>query len=651
MSKDFYSQLSQQEEIRRGILTTGEAQVLEKDPDLSLLKPVPADAESLSRMRAPEVGKSGEPMAPDQLEEGPEGYVQDLLGMYGEITQDETALLFQAQWAAAGAKELGKRLSHTQRFLESSLLEASTSAGLLYSFSDSLSSPQFIDQALSTAELDFKKGVARHQDLLLTSVTREQLDPSFRSESSHLLATIELDEQGAGHQRKKTGLLSYRTYVSNSQSGSLVLNLRDVPGFAEARGLMLRLPVRNGIEEIWATWQSKAGKLLASEKVIPGTRVWIPFPAEEVVSMELELKSSRIDGFDRTGRYHEWLVDGIELLQGMGAAQVWTKPVQFVDAEDKQVKFHSLYVETEPKGIGIQVEVIDSGKSYWSGLSPLKSERVQSITPVQVHSNKKTFSEQQITPLTGSRASSFATLPVALSPFNIPGLAEGHGLSIDPDSIILLRGAGVASGYKDASSSSFSESETAGWLRVGSYYLTHAFLPPGESFSFDLGHSQIMVDGVLATGKQRLVAGTYRIEVPVEAWVNLVPGLTEARAKDSDPLYPHNPRYLIQGYTGVPAYKGVPLFGERLCQYDDPDLLIPGPDTLDRFTLEPFVDSQSLQKTRILLPIERGYKDFHRERVIYWFEARDESLKAEKFRLVFDLKDGQVLDSYSVRAA
>lgn len=103
----------------------------------------------------------------------------------------------------------------------------------------------------------------------------------------------------------------------------------------------------------------------------------------------------------------------------------------------------------------------------------------------------------------------------------------------------------------------------SGWYQNGLLeYCTNIIY--GQTTTIDFGTSQIYINGMLLSGVQILLPGTYEIKVPAEYFGTVEESLANENAlRRRDSLYPYNCRYLIEGYSYPITFKGQQLYPEK----------------------------------------------------------------------------------------
>ena len=88
-------------------------------------------------------------------------------------------------------------------------------------------------------------------------------------------------------------------------------------------------------------------------------------------------------------------------------------------------------------------------------------------------------------------------------------------------------------------------------------YSTLVKVDDPSGYAMDLGVSEAMIDGVVRSGVFVLPKGLHVFITSASNWAEVTSGLlTEALLTAADPLYPHNHKQIIEGYTYASAFTG-----------------------------------------------------------------------------------------------
>jgi hypothetical protein len=589
----------------------------------------------------------------------------------------EAVYMFFSKWASQSAEVMSKRIQEAERTMLHLLAEQDTSVGLLYGIFDTLDDTENIDLQNSTVYFDTKTGIALPQQLQTQEIKDVHVTQILEATNIILADYIDTNIVAPRHNVEKSRpfLISRKVYTNDPQEKVLldvIVRPEDVD-FKKASSYLLKLPAKNGIEKIRVTSKTKgANAYLTTETDVKSELVFgtIENPIDNIEELKFSLISTVPDGNDSTGAYHLFLVHALQLFDvplSAKTASLITKEMEFPKRNGDPYKFRTVFVEVNG-GQG-SADVIDSNKlriraevyypetNQWSPKIPIKNSSHKLVVPSVKFSNVSDRNQQLVVPFELGPSQYFAQVDFAIQDATVMDMQftpEVFDSILDPDELIVLRGAGSKTPYVHPTNPLFSDPDDAGWLFVNNYYQTNVFVPEGDQIEIDFGKNSVLINGVTVTGKYLFTSGVHAVSVSRSNWHHVSPGLTSAQVVSQDPLFPYNHKYLIQGYPDVKEYQGVTTFGRQVCTFVDPDYLmlnLYGEDP-DRFkklsgTKHPSIYSiYSYQigggspedRTLILLPIDSTYTDFNKEKVVIWGHKYSSSELASRLKLTFELE-------------
>jgi hypothetical protein len=214
--------------------------------------------------------------------------------------------------------------------------------------------------------------------------------------------------------------------------------------------------------------------------------------------------------------------------------------------------------------------------------------------------------------------------------------------------LTLLRNMGYAEGKFPAVSADLVVGDIpCGWGLEGEsdYYCDFRVRNP-DGVDLNFGDSQAMIDGSRVSGMVHVSSGWHSFRTHRSNWISIsgAAPMNKTAFAALDPLYPHNHKYLIEGYaypsgfSGARPYTGVDLYGE--CRASRVGLNLFEDYGLDR-TIYAF-DTIDGPKTLVLLKFDSGRATSQNERIRLFYSRRFEDYEGIQLKATLKTENEEV---------
>jgi hypothetical protein len=144
-----------------------------------------------------------------------------------------------------------------------------------------------------------------------------------------------------------------------------------------------------------------------------------------------------------------------------------------------------------------------------------------------------------------------------------PQIIDLHSLDVNWQCDAILNTALLASWYPQVVDQTIlvhrgvPSSTSSGWVKTPNGYKTTILVSQPEGMLLDLGATSALINGHRRSGLVTIASGYSTFETSDSNWYPVATGLaSEKLLRSSDPLYPNNHKYLIEGYGYVGNFQG-----------------------------------------------------------------------------------------------
>ena len=569
-----------------------------------------------------------------------------------------------SEWSQVASSQIAKKSQNASQRLKRVLIETEASQLLVNSFTDSFENNIFVDSNLTTMKVDTEKGVATSFSDL-KSYTLLESDFTIKIDSQHFAGYSSLSSSAprdSSNDARKV-LLQQRYYVTKPGSSiDLYITFHPtVENFKDTSYLIVDMPIQNGIEEI-AVGYVADGKTYRHSFDITSSKLFVQLQNKNNSLTELHMivTSNKEDGFDSRGFYHNIVLGKIQLMTGTFAFEnnvLATKDIEFADTNGEIVKIQNLFVDVPHPHVNIFGSWHYADTDTW-----VRDVSIPNKTAFALGVNKRFSNASRAEQVTKPAPLFFPMNQLLTLGFYLANtsLVDWIDSSIDPTYVldprqcVVIRNTGSISPYTDTTYPELSDIPDSGWSFDGSQYSTTVVVQKGQEYTFNFGSVVVYINGEEKSGNVTFLPGAYTILISQKYWTSIPISTNDSNIKSVDPWYPHNPRYLIQGLPQVGAYSGVSEWGETVCKYVDPDIMMSGlfKERKDIFSCWTVEESGQLN-TYFIFPMKAGYSHFNKERIRIWGTQQAKAGDVDKFNLLFKFQDLEavLLPEYTVRGA
>lgn len=582
-------------------------------------------------------------------------------------------------WANHSSGVIANEIQDMRSYLFRILNQQEDSVGVLRSMVDTLDQDDNIDWQLTDAKWDEEFGLVLPGDSPRTIVLPSQVTPSFEG------ATIGHIENVTTGQATKTAnndeinlFSSYQVHTTDPAETVIYKVLVDPSiGIADTKLLVIKLVTLNGIEAIELRYKTKSGDWVDRQVFVESERTLtftLDNTLDDLEQLHLSFISTAPDITNEQGFIHVFAIEDIVLFKTETATEdkvMVTKPLEMKNLEGEVQKFRSLFVDfnagqgfnKETENLVLEVQTRNSNTGLWNSWVKVNKGKGVNVTSGVTFTNTGTRGEQLLIPFKLGASSDFAMIDYTLSGVSVPDFIDKSGSaanSLNPNELVVIRGAGSKVLYTHPTIASLSEGDLTGYIQEGNDYTTYVVVPPGQSYEIDFGTNPIIINGSKVIGKFKFESGVYKVTILAEYWSPIAQGLSRTALIKRDNFFPYNHKYLIQGYKDIVEYEGLQTYGRHVCSYVDPDYIMSGSYNVADTDIHPNIFS-TVNISGILyfiFPTGTNYTDYAIEKIAVWGQYYDTSTFADAYRLRFTfLSNAQsfrhnpvYLDSFTVRA-
>jgi len=197
-----------------------------------------------------------------------------------------------------------------------------------------------------------------------------------------------------------------------------------------------------------------------------------------------------------------------------------------------------------------------------------------------------------------------------------------------------------------------------GWRLEEAHYVTIVDITNPRGFTIDLGQRKASIDhGPMKSGTITIPYGQHVFKTHKENWIDVAQGATTfVELLRTDPLYPHNHKLLIEGYTygvGFPdnkkVYTGVDRWASHLLKRTDfGTFKVLGDKEYGKYVWKTGIPYDANNyATAIIIKFDPTNADFANERFVLEFSRAEQTWESVRFLAVLETRNANVSPMFS----
>lgn len=565
--------------------------------------------------------------------------------LVSQISSDLT-LASLLEWSVLTKKSSAKAVSSVKRKL-SALSGGVTGRSIRDTFASS-----FLTSGLeTTAKRDpILNAYTNKETAAIKKLTIDDIDFSFSSTLFSIESRIQTSQSGDS---TYDSLLSGVVTVAREEDVvTMSLTLKsDRTSLNNYSDLRIETNMnRQGAETIFVTIEVN-GKLYQDSFAVDGEVLHYRYrDSETVESLTIEVVSNRPDSFANGQYSHTLLIDSIFLSSSENTDDKKVQSLEFdVSKEAPTAAFFS-FESNNDSLVEMSARAFNAKTNKWIELHNLKNRESRSLFPLVPFSNSGLRETEVLSSYPSFYTDTFLSPRFSLSDCS---LASGQGAGqwrVNPRSCVVYRDVATEVLHVSPLSSSLNDTELDGWMFEEGVYKTT--LTVTQSSEVDFGSEDIVVSGEVVNGVYKFSPGDYKIGIFENNWTTLKRGLSDSEHKSYDKSYPHNHKYLIQGYDASSTYSALGFISKGRARFVDLALISSGmyrhTDSNLMFYSMIEEEENGVPAVRFVFPFDQGNCQIERERVKISGSYYEWDDAPSKMSVSFVLKGGAILDSYEV---
>lgn len=581
--------------------------------------------------------EEGAPLSSSLFDDFKRKYLFSFLESLNYLKNTFASYEFLTHWSIAAIEANIKKARDAEGNLRSLLLNnIQASDNVAYSFKDDFDNLDMVDEANTTS---FYKAGGYFSSENSEDLELEASEISVRNSSRQFFSeTYDYSE--------KT-LLSFKTFSQSLNSKTLTLDVAIVSTkVKDAKSLILYLKTFTGISKVSLIGRNNKNESFTLSRDLKNLRsrykILFSIP-EGSTSISLSFEFSDFSGIENSFPFFSLFIKSIYLsprsLDESNDTFVVTKTLKFPISESLNYSFSAFKVsaETDSKeNIQLQYRFpnseIFSKHLYFSG---------ELDSPIQIANRLSELKTFKTVPANFLPNEKFAVGSMTFSDYSLEPSSLYSNLIETKDSFVL----------RDVFD--FSRKNDV-WIREGNFYSAYVY-PRDKDVTLDFGPNVVLVNSREVFGSFNFKANKlHYIQIPNKFFINLLSGTDLSQIEKKDPLYPYNPKALIEGLD-IPKYPLNNFIISSYCLHYVPyQLFIYLEDQeLLRSSFSFYRESELFDTLYLLLPLESGFNNFYKETNSLLLSSRKQNSKESEIVLKFTLpylKDSPVnLSGYTIQ--